>query len=164
MVRGTEWLCCVIGATIERHQTLAWQPAVHGAEQGAPCHILQLGQSRPSKTRTLGSLNVFNVMANKCKHLYTLFTKSHTHTHTLIKINRTTHPQIARTAEMRTDGGWVSCRPLTVACRNCCISSADMAAVKRLAAHRARPSKNGEAAEVRYMGNITLVTDHTRKL
>lgn len=57
-----------------------------------------------------------------------------------------THPQMALTAEMRTDGGWLSWRPLTVACRNCWMSSGDMAAVKRLAAHRARPSRNGDAA------------------
>lgn len=29
------------------------------------------------------------------------------------------HPQMARTAEMRTEGGWLSWRPLTVAWRNC---------------------------------------------
>lgn len=56
------------------------------------------------------------------------------------------HPQMALTAEMRTDGGWLSWRPLTVACRNCWMSSGDMAAVKRLAAHSARPSRKGDAA------------------
>lgn len=61
---------------------------------------------------------------------------------------------MARTAEIRTDGGWVSCRPLTVACRNCWINSGDMAVVKRLAAHRARPSRNGEAAEARYIEQL----------
>lgn len=55
-----------------------------------------------------------------------------------------TYPQMALTAEMRTEGGWVSCRPLTVACRNCWMSSGDMATVKRLAAHRARPRRNGD--------------------
>ena len=54
---------------------------------------------------------------------------------------------MALTAEMRTEGGWLSCRPLTVAWRNCWMSSGDMAAVKRLAAHRARPSRKGDAAE-----------------
>ena len=53
---------------------------------------------------------------------------------------------MARTAEMRTEGGWLSWRPLTVAWRNCWMSSGDMAAVKRLAAHRARPSRKGDAA------------------
>jgi len=53
---------------------------------------------------------------------------------------------MALTAEMRTDGGWLSWRPLTVAWRNCWMSSGDMAAVKRLAAHRARPRRNGDAA------------------
>lgn len=56
------------------------------------------------------------------------------------------HPQIALTAEIRTEGGWLSCSPLTVAWRNCCMSSGDIAAVKRLAAHKARPNRNGEAA------------------
>jgi len=56
------------------------------------------------------------------------------------------HPQMALTAEMRTEGGWLSWRPLTVAWRNCWMSSVDMAAVKRLAAHRARPRRNGDAA------------------
>lgn len=59
------------------------------------------------------------------------------------------HPQMALTAEMRTEGGWLSWSPLTVAWRNCWMSSGDMAAVKRLAAHRARPKRNGEAAEKR---------------
>ncbi len=53
---------------------------------------------------------------------------------------------MALTAEMRTEGGWLSWRPLTVAWRNCWMSSGDMAAVKRLAAHRARPRRNGDAA------------------
>lgn len=69
-------------------------------------------------------------------------------------VGRNTHPQIARTAEIRTDGAWVSCRPLTVACRNCWISSGDIAAVKRLAAHRALPSRNGEAAVERYIWQL----------
>lgn len=56
------------------------------------------------------------------------------------------HPQMALTAEMRTEGGWLSWRPLTVACRNCWMSSGDMAVVKRLAAHSARPRRNGDAA------------------
>lgn len=53
---------------------------------------------------------------------------------------------MALTAEMRTEGGWLSWSPLTVAWRNCWMSSGDMAAVKRLAAHRARPRRNGDAA------------------
>lgn len=57
------------------------------------------------------------------------------------------YPQIALTAEIRTEGGWLSCSPLTVAWRNCCMSSGDIAAVKRLAAHKARPNRKGEAAE-----------------
>lgn len=56
------------------------------------------------------------------------------------------HPQMALTPEMRTEGGWLSWRPLTVAWRNCWMSSGDMAVVKRLAAHRARPRRNGDAA------------------
>lgn len=63
-----------------------------------------------------------------------------------MKWKQKSHPQIALTAEMRTEGGWLSCNPLTVACRNCWMSSGDIAAVKRLAAHKARPSRNGEAA------------------
>lgn len=59
---------------------------------------------------------------------------------------RLAHPQMALTAEMRTEGGWVTWRPLTVAWRNCWISSGDMAVVKRLAAHKARPRRNGDAA------------------
>ena len=57
---------------------------------------------------------------------------------------------MARTAEMRTEGDWFSWRPLTVAWRNCWMSSGDMAAVKRLAAHRARPSRKGDAAGERW--------------
>lgn len=53
---------------------------------------------------------------------------------------------MALTADMRTEGGWLSWRPLTVAWRNCWMSSGDIAAVKRLAAHRARPRRNGDAA------------------
>lgn len=57
---------------------------------------------------------------------------------------RRTHPQMALTAEIRTEGGCVSCRPLTVACRNCWISSGDIATVNRLAAQRARPRRKGD--------------------
>lgn len=52
---------------------------------------------------------------------------------------------MALTAEIRTDGGCVSWRPLTVACRNCWISSGDIATVKRLAAQSARPKRKGDA-------------------
>lgn len=44
------------------------------------------------------------------------------------------------------------------------MSSGDMAAVKRLAAHRARPSRNGEAAEVRYIEQFNYGDRLHRKL
>lgn len=60
-----------------------------------------------------------------------------------------THPQMALTAEIRTDGGCVSWRPLTVAWRNCWINSGDIATVKRLAAQRARPRRKGDTGKER---------------
>lgn len=56
---------------------------------------------------------------------------------------------MALTAEIRTDGGCVSWRPLTVAWRNCWINSGDIATVNRLAAQRARPKRKGDTGRKR---------------